>query len=1641
MSLPIEERVPAGVDRGQIEAALRESEARLRSVVDSAQMILWAVDAEGVFTASEGGGLQRLGLAPADVVGRSAFEVYADVPQILTDTRRALAGEEFTSVVEAAGSVFESRYSVVRAASGAVQSVIGVAIDITERREAESALRRAERRAQRVADRLQAVAAAAAGVIGAESLEVLQSVLRDACRRVISFDAFTFARYDAASHTLSYLEGYDEDMLVPARTISAEGVPSERVIREQRSLVTLRAADPAAAGSIVMGTGRRSESIIRTPILGGDEVLGVIAVQSYTPELYTDDDVGVLEAIASLGATAMTNLRLRAERRAAEEALRISETRFRTMFEQFPLSVQIFDPSGRTLEVNRAWSALFGARLDDVRNFNPLHDPRLEGIRPLLERGFAGETLTTPPQPFDPHRAGGDGPAEGADGGGSRLLEATICPVKEPNGEIREVILVHQDVSERRRAEQSLRSSEASYRTIFELASDAIFVHDVRTGAILDANRRACELHGCTLEELKALGVPGISDGTPPYDAAHAREHIVRAAAGEPQLFEWRVRDRAGQRYWVEVTLHRVCILGEDRVLASVRNVTERKAAEVALHGARDELERRVEERTAELAETNLALEEEIGERERAEQELRQKTAEMEAVLRALPDLYLRLSAEGVILDYQAGQTSHGPATTTSWVGEHLLELLPPDVGPRFGAAFDEALVATEPICVEYALGGPEPREFEARLLPMAGPQIICVVRDITDRKQAELALQRSEEHFRALIENSSDIATIIDATGVSRYQSPSFERLLGYEPSERTGTRPFELMHPDDAAAAREALVRMMSDPGTTHEVEFRYRHKDGSWRFIEAVGRTLLSDSAAAGVIVNSRDVTARRQAEEALRDSEASYRGLFDNLAELVYIQDLEGRFLNVNEAVVRAYGYSREELLGRTPAMLADPERVQMEDTLARFRRAVAGEPQRSEWWGRRKDGSVFPKDLVLARSTYFGQDVVIGVARDITEQKRAEEALRRSEEHFRSLIENASDLITILDGQGTIRYESPAIERLLGYRVDELIDQNALAYVHPDDVQPTLEALSDVAAWPGTTRSAEFRFRHRDGSWRYLEALGRTLDTDSAEGGLVVNSRDITERKQAEEAFRLQKTLLEAQGEASIDGILFVADDRRMLSYNRRFVEMWGIPPEVVALKSDDAAIGAVLAKLQDPDAFLARVTYLYEHPQEESRDEILLRDGRVFDRCSAPVCSDGSYYGRIWFFRDMTERKRFEDMLRQAKEEAETANRAKSEFLSRMSHELRTPMNSILGFAQLLLKRGLTADQHKGVEHILKAGRHLLNLINEVLDIARIEAGRHQLSLEPVPVGGVLQEALSLIRPLAAQHACGLDELPPIEAGWHVRADYQRLTQVLLNLLSNAVKYNHPGGRVTISVAQPAGDEDRRDRLRIGVHDTGRGIPAERMSELFVPFARLGAEHTETEGTGLGLALSQRLVEAMDGELQVESTPGLGSTFWVELWLTEGPLARSDAERHATGRSDARPPSDRPATVLYVEDNLANFSLIESILAARPAIKLLLALQGQLGLDLAWEHRPDLILLDLHLPDMAGDEVLRRLLADPRSRATPVVLISADATSRRIDELLGAGAAAYLTKPLDVDVFLDTVDRLLATPREPASLP
>jgi signal transduction histidine kinase/CheY-like chemotaxis protein len=371
--------------------------------------------------------------------------------------------------------------------------------------------------------------------------------------------------------------------------------------------------------------------------------------------------------------------------------------------------------------------------------------------------------------------------------------------------------------------------------------------------------------------------------------------------------------------------------------------------------------------------------------------------------------------------------------------------------------------------------------------------------------------------------------------------------------------------------------------------------------------------------------------------------------------------------------------------------------------------------------------------------------------------------------------------------------------------------------------------------------------------------------------------------------------------------------------------------------------------------------------------------------------------------------------LEGARDEALAATQAKDEFLSRMSHELRTPLTAILGFGQLLQLEDLTPDNADSIDHIVTAGQHLLQLINEVLDISQIESGHLSLSMEPILLREVVTEIVSLMSPIAAARAVNVEERG-LE-GLAVWADRQRIKQVLLNLVSNAIKYNRQGGSIVITGSASA------DTVALTVADTGVGIPESSLDRLFVPFDRMGATNSGIEGTGIGLSLSKALVEAMAGTIGADSQVGQGSRFWVELAVAE-----FDSRRPSGPRAQKS-----GGVVLYVEDNLASLRMIERLFNGRPET-LQASVQGTMALELARELHPVLILLDLHLPDMSGEEALRRLKADPETASIPVVVLSADVTPGRIDRILDAGAVGYLSKPVDVPRLIAYLDNTSRTP-------
>jgi PAS domain S-box-containing protein len=617
--------------------------------------------------------------------------------------------------------------------------------------------------------------------------------------------------------------------------------------------------------------------------------------------------------------------------------------------------------------------------------------------------------------------------------------------------------------------------------------------------------------------------------------------------------------------------------------------------------------------------------------------------------------------------------------------------------------------------------------------------------------------------------------------------------------------------------------------------------------------------------------------------------------------------------------------------------------------------------------------------------------------------------------FEQFFWSSSDLMSVVDLDGNFVLVNAAFRLILGWEPEDLVGQSYTNYIHPDDLANTREVFDSVDGVTPSVVEMELRERCRDDSYRWMKwTVRKDGDLYYAVG------HDITLRRDTFSALAASLEKSRAIFDAAVDSII-------VIDKNLQIVEASPSNDSSFAFPRDETEGREALDFVHPDDREMILETLARGFAADEVmkvRFRGLHTNGgwvMIESRGRALRDADGNPTGAVIISRDISESVEAERALQLAKEEAELANVAKSEFMSRMSHELRTPLNSVLGFAQILQMELESPEELEMIDYIVKSGGYLLELINEVLDISRVESGSIAVSLELVPVKALVNECIELVSGEAA--AASVAIVDECERALHVRADPQHLRQVLLNLLTNAIKYNREGGTVTLTCREDNG------RVRLSVTDTGPGIAPELHERLFAPFDRLDAESKGIEGTGLGLALSKGLIEAIGGSLGVDSAQGAGATFWLELPLATTSSDFADDTRDVAPSPDVNPTTS--ATVLYIEDNIGNVRLMERLLAHRPNVRLITSLQGTVGVELAQQHCPDLILLDVHIPDLSGYEVLERLHADERTATIPVVMLSADASHEQIQRFTEAGVRDYLTKPIDLKNFLAQLDEYL----------
>jgi len=586
-------------------------------------------------------------------------------------------------------------------------------------------------------------------------------------------------------------------------------------------------------------------------------------------------------------------------------------------------------------------------------------------------------------------------------------------------------------------------------------------------------------------------------------------------------------------------------------------------------------------------------------------------------------------------------------------------------------------------------------------------------------------------------------------------------------------------------------------------------------------------------------------------------------------------------------------------------------------------------------------------------------------------------------------------------------------------------------LHPDERERALAQMDAAAAQCGR-HETRFQLQTPDGEVRRIRGMSEVRP--GADGqpewmiGVLVDDIAGADREEAQAASRERVQSLAQRFEvvtrAAGVGVWSIDVASGAVEWNDQMFRIWGVPPAAAApsleaqidqlIHADDRALVA-RERARAQQAGHAGLQFEFRIVRPDGTQRWLSTWSR---RERAPDDRVMAYGVTI----DVTERKLAEQALRD-KASAEEASRAKSEFLSRMSHELRTPLNAVLGFSQMLLHdahEALSGRQSERVRQIHSAGQHLTALIDDVLDLAAIESTALQLDLQPVQLQAAVDDVLQWTE--AQAHRAGIEVHAEPTAGW-VRCDARRLRQMLANLLSNAIKYNRAGGKVWIRSSRDG------DTWRLAVRDNGRGLSAEQRAHLFEPFNRLGAEREGIEGTGIGLAVVHHLAGLMGGRIEVDSEVGQGSEFRVCLSAAAAPEAA--LPRHAAPQPPPGATSDtHPLTVLYIEDNPINVMLVEQLMALRPAMRLLTAPDGATGVALARAARPDVLLIDMQLPDFNGFEVLSRLRADPPLVARAFIALSASAMPEEVEDAKAAGFSDYWTKPIDFTHFLDGLDTL-----------
>jgi PAS domain S-box-containing protein len=1238
------------------------------------------------------------------------------------------------------------------------------------------------------------------------------------------------------------------------------------------------------------------------------------------------------------------------------------------------------------------------------------------------------------------------------------------------------------DVTERKVAEIELKKREAELNYAQEIAQMSSWDFDMVTRKIV-----------CSKNYFSLMRVPADTEMSEqlflewvhPEDIHRVHEKMKEIrTTKKPVSYDVRYRMPDNEYRWIQ---NNIVPEFDNEQLVRLKgvniDVTEEKLALEEIRELNDNLEQKVTKRTMQLSKANLALTTEIEVSNKLQNTLIESERKHSSMIANISDVIAILGNNGEITYASPNIEKYFGWKPKSLIGTDAFLTVQTEDLEHLKNKFLTVLSAEHTTAgFEFKIkckdGSYKPAELTATNL-LKDPVIKGILlnfHDITERKLSEQELKKITSRSKLAIRAGKLGVWEWNVVQNKLHWDEQMFKLYGVNEKDFTGD--YEAwqggLHPDDKVQG-EHDIKMALSGEKEFDAEFRVVWPDGSVRFIKALAVVNRDDSGKPiSMIGTSWDITSQKRTadfERVLVDmtpsltrlsvhnidgaiqSALSRIGVFLN-ADRVYIFEFDADLITMNntyEYCKKGINSEIENLQGipveifpkwmkslrrheyiSIPSVKNLPESWQAEREIleAQGVQSVVVIPILSE----DKLIGFIGLDSVHKEKEYPISEINVlklwsAIIASLINNQRSEKLVAVTRKNYETFFNSIDDYLFILDFDGTIINANDTVHRRLGYPPNELINTTVLN-MYPEErkeeakktFQSILNKEIDFYSIPIYSKTGDqipVETRVKEGLW-------------NGKPQLFMVSKDISAIKLSEEKF--------AKAFHSNSVLMSVTTkEGKFIEVNDSFISTLEFSREEI-IGNTALELGFISKKqLELIDAHLStgREEIISaakpEMPQTEFEISLKTKLGdEIFGLVSRDIVFIGSEMHFLTVIVNITERKRAEEKLELARMEADKANLTKSEFLSRMSHELRTPMNSILGFAQLLEMSELTQRQKRGVSHIMKSGKHLLDLINEVLDLSKIESGNISLSIEPVLLHDVIMETVDIISLAAKKREIEIEVLDAATKSLMVNSDKQALKQILLNLLNNAIKYNREKGSVKIKTALKPIIETGVDMIKISIIDTGLGILPKDLSKIFKPFQRIGNELSTVEGTGLGLAVVKKIITALGGTFGVESVEGEGSCFWIEIPCAN---AQSEMLKESLGYSDeVSNQAKKTGTILYIEDNASNIELVKQIIhSQKDTIHLITKMYGKEGLRAAVEYLPDLILLDLDLPDIHGSEVLAQLKSDATTFHIPVVIISANAMHKQIESLLNEGAVKYLTKPLDVKEFINVLDEFLSS--------